>query len=64
MHGLPIECDKPKLREVLDRVVAEKAQLLRKHGRQVDWRFYFAVRSYFTRLRRRLSQLHAKGPTQ
>ena len=49
INDMPIECDKPKLRKVLDRVVAAKVKALRDQGRQIDWRFYYAVRRYFFR---------------
>jgi ankyrin repeat protein len=49
INDLAMECDKPKLREVLERFVAAKVKALREQGRQLDWRFYFAARNYLTR---------------
>ena len=49
LNDMPVECDKPKLRVVLDRVVMEKAKALRDQGMERDWRFYFSLRNYFSR---------------
>ncbi len=49
INDVSIECDKPKLREVLDRFVRGKVKALRDQGNESDWRFTFAIRKYFSR---------------